>query len=272
MRAVQASIGPEPERSLPLYRRARGLYPVTVEPQHLDGLLVEMGAALAVVGEKDEAREIYDDLFRRCSSNGDRWQFSYALWGRALLDLLDGRAADAETQLLESLQIKRDFQETFGFALVCELLSWAAALQGDDRRAARLFGIANTFWGAVGFRQLTAQRDQYESTVRARLGNEVFEHAGAQGAALSKAEAIAFALREEPRAAHTDESPDAVLTSRQREVAELVAEGLQNKEIAARLVISLRTVEGHVESILTKLGFKRRTQIATWVHQQSQQR
>jgi hypothetical protein len=41
------------------------------------------------------------------------------------------------------------------------------------------------------------------------------------------------------------------------------------KEIAARLVISLRTAEGHVVRILTKLGFKSRSQIATWVAEQS---
>ncbi|GAB4009927.1 ATP-binding protein [Nocardioides ultimimeridianus] len=272
MHAVQASIGPEPARSVPLYRKARELYPPTVEVQHIDGLLVEMGAALALMGATDEARGIYDDLYLRCSDNGDRWQFSYALWGRALLHLLDGRVAEAESELRQSLRIKRDFQETFGFALVCELLSWAAALEGEDPRAAELFGIANTFWGAVGFRQLAVQREQYESAVRGRLGTESFARAAARGAALSRSDAIGFALREKAEPAHADEAPTSILTRRQREVAELVAEGLPNKEIATRLVISLRTVEGHVESILTKLGFSRRTQIASWVHRQSQDR
>lgn len=55
------------------------------------------------------------------------------------------------------------------------------------------------------------------------------------------------------------------LTEREGEVAALVAEGLTNKAIADRLVISQRTAQGHVERILTKLGFTRRTQIATWV-------
>jgi DNA-binding CsgD family transcriptional regulator len=58
------------------------------------------------------------------------------------------------------------------------------------------------------------------------------------------------------------------LTAREREIADLVAKGLTNKEIAARLVIADRTAEGHVEHILTKLGFRSRSQIATWSTEQ----
>lgn len=59
-------------------------------------------------------------------------------------------------------------------------------------------------------------------------------------------------------------APRSQLTTREREVAALVAQGLSNKEIAAKLVISERTVEGHVERVLGKLGFRSRTQIAVW--------
>jgi non-specific serine/threonine protein kinase len=58
------------------------------------------------------------------------------------------------------------------------------------------------------------------------------------------------------------------LTERERQVAALVAEGLTNKEIAARLVISPRTVQGHVEHLLAKLGFTSRAMIAAWVVEQ----
>jgi Response regulator containing a CheY-like receiver domain and an HTH DNA-binding domain len=47
-------------------------------------------------------------------------------------------------------------------------------------------------------------------------------------------------------------------------VATLVAEGLTNRQIAERLVISERTAENHVQHILTKLGFATRSQIAAW--------
>ena len=55
------------------------------------------------------------------------------------------------------------------------------------------------------------------------------------------------------------------LTRREREVADLVAQGLTNREIAARLFISERTAESHVEQIRGKLGFRSRAQIAAWV-------
>src|SRR5580700_7283099 len=55
------------------------------------------------------------------------------------------------------------------------------------------------------------------------------------------------------------------LTRRQREVAALLAEGLTNREIAGRLVLSERTVEGHVEQIRLKLGVRTRSQIVAAV-------
>lgn len=54
------------------------------------------------------------------------------------------------------------------------------------------------------------------------------------------------------------------LTERERGVAALVAQGKSNREIAAALVTSERTVERHVANILSKLGFTSRVQIAAW--------
>jgi DNA-binding NarL/FixJ family response regulator len=60
--------------------------------------------------------------------------------------------------------------------------------------------------------------------------------------------------------------PDVRLTRREAQIADLVAQGLSNKQIAAKLVISQRTAEGHVERITQKLGATSRTQIARWLH------
>jgi pimeloyl-ACP methyl ester carboxylesterase/DNA-binding CsgD family transcriptional regulator len=54
------------------------------------------------------------------------------------------------------------------------------------------------------------------------------------------------------------------LTSRQRQVAELVARGWSNRRIADELVITERTAESHVERIRARLGFRSRAQIAAW--------
>jgi non-specific serine/threonine protein kinase len=59
-----------------------------------------------------------------------------------------------------------------------------------------------------------------------------------------------------------------VLTRRESEVAELVARGLTNREIAGQLYLSIRTVEVHVDHILSKLGFRTRTQLAAWAHKE----
>ena len=48
-------------------------------------------------------------------------------------------------------------------------------------------------------------------------------------------------------------------------MARLIADGLSNKEIATRLLISERTVTTHVQNILNKLGFDSRVQVASWV-------
>ena len=54
------------------------------------------------------------------------------------------------------------------------------------------------------------------------------------------------------------------LTAREREIALLVADGLANRAIAERLVLSERTVETHVRNLLAKLGMANRTQVAAW--------
>jgi DNA-binding CsgD family transcriptional regulator len=54
------------------------------------------------------------------------------------------------------------------------------------------------------------------------------------------------------------------LTPRQREVAELIADGLTNRQIAERLYITERSAESHVERIRDRLGFRSRSQIAAW--------
>ncbi|OLC57537.1 MAG: hypothetical protein AUH85_03085 [Chloroflexi bacterium 13_1_40CM_4_68_4] len=61
------------------------------------------------------------------------------------------------------------------------------------------------------------------------------------------------------------EEPFAPLTRKQIEIAELVAEGMTNREIAERLVLSERTIDNHVFHIMNKLNVHRRTEIGVWI-------
>jgi non-specific serine/threonine protein kinase len=90
----------------------------------------------------------------------------------------------------------------------------------------------------------------------------------AKGAAMNPGGAIAFALGEParltPRPAIRRTGHEPQLTHREHDVAALVTQGLSNSQIAARLVISVRTVESHVQHIMDKLGVSTRGQIAVW--------
>jgi DNA-binding CsgD family transcriptional regulator len=66
----------------------------------------------------------------------------------------------------------------------------------------------------------------------------------------------------------TRQSPEG-LTARETEVVRLLAQGKSNKQIAEMLVVAERTVEGHVSSILAKLGFTSRAQAAVWASENS---
>jgi len=105
--------------------------------------------------------------------------------------------------------------------------------------------------------------------VRSRLGAPAFSAAIRRGTDMSAADAVASALERQPRVRVPEPEADAAaglgLTKREREVAALIAQGLSNREIAARLVVAQRTAEGHVENILSKLGFTSRTQVAGWL-------
>jgi DNA-binding NarL/FixJ family response regulator len=90
--------------------------------------------------------------------------------------------------------------------------------------------------------------------------------ATAEGARLTVEETIAYALHNTlPDRASTSGSP---LTEREQDVAELVAHGYTNAQIAARLFISNRTVATHLTHIRAKLGLPSRIHIAAWINSQ----
>jgi non-specific serine/threonine protein kinase len=100
---------------------------------------------------------------------------------------------------------------------------------------------------------------------RAVLGVVGLEQALRDGARLSLDEAMACALERGDQPVPRAATARPLLTAREREVAELVARGLSNPQIASELVIGERTVQTHVGNILSKLDLSSRAQVAPWV-------
>lgn len=235
-------------------------------PNH-DIAVVELASAYVALGDFEAASALTDDLYARSEAVGERWNLSYALWLRGLIAVLRDRdPTSAEVHLVEALRIKRVFVDTLGIALTLEVSSWVAASSGEAERAATILGSTDRLWDSLGAPLLTALRRPFEAATRGNIGTDAFNKAHARGERFSVEEAVQFALREKDLSPSRTGSLDS-LTRREREVADLVARGLSNREIAAQLVISLRTAEGHVEKILSKQGFRTRTQIAAWVAQ-----
>jgi len=72
------------------------------------------------------------------------------------------------------------------------------------------------------------------------------------------------AAKDEPKTSHTLTEAENSLTDREQEVLQLIAGGMNNREIAEKLVISEKTVKSHVSNILNKLHLDDRTQAAIY--------
>jgi DNA-binding CsgD family transcriptional regulator len=110
-----------------------------------------------------------------------------------------------------------------------------------------------------------ARLDLARVAVRARRTGEALALAAAVRTAAEEVRAqplVAAADEVVPRARR--DQPWSPLSAREYAVASLVADGLTNREIAARLVLAPKTISAHVEHILAKLGMARRSQIAAW--------
>ncbi|MBF6245658.1 protein kinase [Nocardia elegans] len=240
--------------------------------------MFEVGLALSLAGDGERAA----DWHRRCSQTtttiGESWWRSFSLWAYGIEKLRQGDSAEAARLEREALQLKRRLDDQLGIAVVLEAMSWIVASEGDMDRAARLLGAADALLRTVGMAldsipRLWMFHSQGEDAMRSRGTERAFRSAWAAGARMTTAAAVALALNEsDERAqqpAHQTEVSEPhgqeTLTKREHEISTLVAQGLTNREIASRLVISVRTAEKHVDHIMSKLGFANRTQIAAWV-------
>ena len=203
-------------------------------------------------------------LRRRHRREHDRLWLMSALTTRARVAIAQGEPEQAERDSHDALAIAADIRGYLGVPDTLECLGTLAGEASSHREAARLFGAAlgiRERIGEVRFQVWDAGYDAAVSALREAMGEKDFDAAWAEGAALSTEEAIAYAQRgrgerKRPTAGW------ASLTPTERDVVRLVSEGLANKDIAARLFVSPRTVQTHLTHVYTKLGLTSRVQLA----------
>ncbi|MGV0676288.1 LuxR family transcriptional regulator [Mycolicibacterium fortuitum] len=219
--------------------------------------------------DPQQAVEVLGRCLAECDLRDERWLRSWILTFLGLANWMLGELDLAQRQLREALAGKTLFHDSLGTAVVIELSAWLAARQDQPRRAARLLGAAQRAWEPIGNYpggfELPNWNDEISEELRAALGDNEFEALLAEGRALSVDKAVGEAMGDPepaPAAPALPDRPLASLSRREAEVAGMVAEGMTNKQIAQALVLSLRTVESHVEHIFAKLGVRSRTQVA----------
>ncbi|MFB7497560.1 LuxR C-terminal-related transcriptional regulator [Streptomyces sp. NPDC056161] len=235
----------------------------------------ESALLLAIFGRTDRALELCEAGLAHLRDTGERQIYASTLTVQGLILWLAGRREESTAPLHQALEAVAEIGEVLVAALCCLGLAWHAAHSGRHVRAAWLLGYADGARRLAGdpvamLPRLLQERDRVRQALQDALGDEEFDHRRALGARMSGTE-ILQAVRtdadvpvphQRTASGQAPRTATGELTAREREVARLVAQGLSNREVAERLVISKRTADTHVERILAKLGVTSRTQIA----------
>ncbi|MCH5645006.1 LuxR C-terminal-related transcriptional regulator [Gordonia sp. ABSL49_1] len=248
---------------------ARGYTDNSGPSELLATLAIHRGMLLSSLPDTDAAAEVFGAVFAQTETVDEWWFHSYATYGLGLVALLTGDVDRAVDLADDALRAHRAFADPVGTTLMCDLLGWALAEQRGGLRAVVVLGAASSMWGSFGQQLYGSEhwnslRSKAVDTLHAQVPDAEFDNAWARGAAMSTAELYDYVFG--TPAAHdaheAADDPSASLSPREREVADLVASGLSNREIAEKLVLSTRTVEGHVEHVLHKLCLRRRAEVA----------
>lgn len=230
---------------------------------------VHRGMLAVATGDAERGWRLFESVYRVTRAQGEHWMRAYAGFGLSLATVSRGDAPEALNFAREALEDITLFEDSLGTSLIVEILAWAESLLGNHERAATLFGAVSRIWGSFGHMHYGSphwqdSHAQQMGALEQHLGEARVAALAKQGAAMRVAELIRFALDTEQR--HLEggkpKAGESTLTERERQIAAMVSAGMTNKQIAAGLVLSIRTVEGHVENLLRKLAINRRGEVA----------
>lgn len=256
------------------FEKALDLIPQARKALRVDTLLMLI-LACGQCGEIARAARAHAEILKFTEPVGECFERSFSFLMMSVVLLRAGDASQARALINESLRLRESFQDhdPFGAAWCAEILARVSLVQAEHVQSAQLLGYASRLWDSMAIDGQTVERLQIPTTetrhqAERALGTQQFRQELARGALLTHAE-----IRQQGlgiRAARvSNHAEDDVLTARERQVAELVSEGLTNREIAQRLVIAPRTAEAHIQNAMLKLGFTSRSQVATWYAKKS---
>jgi predicted ATPase/DNA-binding CsgD family transcriptional regulator len=228
-----------------------------------------LATACFLSGDNERAIDLCEQALRLSAELGDEWNRGTALWVRGATRWATGETEAAIGDTLAALEVKEALGDLHSITQSIDLLAVCLATKGELVRAAELSGAGDALWEMLGTPaqagpHYAEARRMGADMCRAGLGEDGFAAAHRRGASLSVTEAIALAKGETGSPEPVETNP---LTKRELEIAALVAQGLGNREIAERLVLSKRTIDAHIEHIFAKLGFSSRVQLAAWFGQ-----
>lgn len=233
----------------------------------LDVLSVDLGMVGLYRGDLEAASGILDEAFRVVSRCDDAWGQGQVLLARGLTAKASGDPTAALGHLSQAVQVLGSTGDA-GILGVALTTIGGLVLRRSPAKALRLAGAAVGLRDRIGGGYPARTVDELE-LIRS-TGIEVLGEARANaeweaGRQVDHADARGLVEGRRPRSA------PGPLTTRQLEVAELVAGGLSNAQVAVELHLSERTVENHIFNALRSLGLHNRVQLATWVKEHSRE-
>ncbi|HEX2289879.1 MAG TPA: LuxR C-terminal-related transcriptional regulator, partial [Pseudonocardiaceae bacterium] len=223
-----------------------------------------LGAVSIWNGDPAASLRYTDEFIHTPGVAGDNWGAGFIHFTMALAKVQLGDVLGGLADQRRCAEAVRRMDDRLGM-LWCVRSSPIVLLANDRPAEAAMMMGAGDQHHVFTLRAMDQLRDRCARSLRDKLGQSQFDDLAAQGARLSLREAIDIIAERHSDQVSEDLQDETTLSSREWEVASLIAEGRSNKEIAAALVISTRTAEGHVRRILNKLDLLSRSQVAAWM-------